>query len=100
MNAASEKDSEQLREARFKFGKIQAYVALGVAVIGALILLITVLVAVINGFATFPVIFALALFYAITQGGTHGFSRLIDAISELVKKFRSDSKVENNDDKD
>lgn len=87
MNAASEKDSERMRTARFSFGRFQAYTALGVSVAGAGVLLGAVVIAVLKG-ASFWVIIGLALFYAVTQGGSSGFLRLIDALSDLVSQVR------------
>lgn len=87
MNAASEKDAAELRDARFSFGKFQAYTGLGLSVFGAIVLLIGAIFAVEkdSGFWT---IIALGLFYAITQGGSGGFMRIVEAIADAVKRFR------------
>ncbi len=71
--------------ARFNFSRTQAYVSLGVAVIAAMMLLYTIYsVAIKTG--SFGSILALGAVYAITQGGSLGFSKLISTLSELVSK--------------
>lgn len=85
MNEDAQRRSERTAEARFKFGRVQAYTALGLSAIAAAVVLGAVIIAVWFG-AGFWTIFALALFYAITQGGTFGFERIIEAIAELTGK--------------
>lgn len=91
MNAASERDASQRRDARFKFGKIQAYSGLAVSVISAVSLLVIIGIAVWfdRGFWS---IVGLGLVFAITQSGSHGFSRLVEGVRDLVagKKNPSD----------
>ena len=79
---------EQLREGRFRFGKYQAYVSLVVSVLAAASLLAFFGYALINGQLSFLGIIGIALFYAITQGGSHGFNQLVDAFADLISKFR------------
>lgn len=87
MNQASERDAKELRDERFKFGKIQAYAGLSVSVFaaGAVLFLIGVAVFKELGFWT---IIALGLIYAITQGGSAGFMRLIESMSEMLRSKR------------
>lgn len=85
MNDASEKDASTQREARFRFGRFQAYLGSIVSVVAAIFVLVIVGLAVWKeqGFGT---IVALGLFYAITQGGSVGFSRLIDSATALLSR--------------
>jgi hypothetical protein len=91
MNEATEHNAKQLREARFHFGKRQAYVALAVSTIAAIALLSLVGVSVWKG-QGFWQILALGLFYAITQGGSSGFARIIEAIGDLVRGKNGEDK--------
>lgn len=86
MNASSEAHSESYRTERLTFGKNQAYVALGVAAVAALAILVFVGIAVVRG-AGFWTIIALAVFYAVTQGGPGGFARLIEGCVDAIKRF-------------
>jgi hypothetical protein len=79
MNANSKKRSERTAEAQFYFGRNQAYAGLAVSVVAAIIILGILAFAVIEGTAGFGIIVALALFYAVTQGGPSGFMALIRA---------------------
>lgn len=92
MNEASEKHANLLRDERFRFGKIQAYCALGVSVFAAPALLLIIGLAVWRdqGFASY---IALGLVYAITQGGSRGFVRLVDGVREWIsgKKKKDDA---------
>ena len=93
MNEASERDAAEMRKARFRFGERQAYAGLTVSVLAALALLATVFIAVWNeqGFWT---IIALGLVYAITQGGSRGFNRLIEGIQQMLpNKSKPESKL-------
>lgn len=89
MNAASEAGAAELREARFAFGKHQAYTALALSVLGAAAILVALVVAVVKS-AGFLTIISLGLVYAITQGGSGGFSRLIDACADMVRRVKGD----------
>lgn len=93
MNAAAEKDSAELRSARFKFGKVQAYVSLIISGFAALALLAAVFFALSRG-AGMGSLLALGAFYAITQGGSRGFTRLVEAVSELIGRNKSDKPKE------
>ncbi|SFD16932.1 hypothetical protein [Salipiger profundus] len=91
MNEASERDSEELRKSRFKFGRFQAYVGVGISVLAAIAVLAAVVLAVINA-AGFGTIIALAVLYAVTQGGTRGFRKIIDSVVDLVRGRRPETK--------
>jgi len=84
MNAASEENATTQRNERFSFGKRQAYSGLVISVIAAVSLLLIVAIAVWKGQGFWNII-ALALLYAITQGGTSGFSRLIEGIQQMLQ---------------
>jgi len=90
MNEAAEHESAELRSARFKFGKVQAYAALGVSLIAALAIVGAVFYAISKG-AGFGTLIALGVLYAISQGGSRGFSRLVEAVSDLVGRFRGET---------
>lgn len=85
MNASSEAHAEEQRAARFKFGKFQAYTSLGVAVFAAVALIAALFYAIYKeqGFWTIAGIF---LFYAVTQGGPAGFTRIIESLRELLPR--------------
>ena len=82
MNEGSVIRAERDSDARFYFGKVQAWVSMGVAVIAALAILLFVGITVLNGRGFWSII-ALGVLYAITQGGPSGFNRLIRAIATL-----------------
>jgi hypothetical protein len=84
------KDLSQLaQKSRFNFGRIQAYASLFIQIISAAIVLGGVAYLIYDKQASFTIIVALAIFYAITQGGSGGFNRIIHSISEAIKKFKS-----------
>lgn len=72
-------------EARFSFGKHQAYTALVLQATGAVASLILAFYCVSLGHV-FSGILASALLYAVTQGGLDGFNRLIEAIANWIGK--------------
>jgi hypothetical protein len=88
INGEAEKFSKKSRDSRFKFGKVQSYFALGVSVVAALAILYAVIEVIHSKQANFWTIIGLALFYAITQGGTRGFLTIIDGVQNIVSKFR------------
>jgi hypothetical protein len=65
----------------------------GLSVVAAIAVLGILGLAVFKG-TGFWVIVGLALFYAVTQGGSVGFSRLIDAVSHLVSRKQNGEKPE------
>lgn len=87
MNKAVEEHATQFRAGRYKFGQFQAYASLIVAVLAALIVLGTIIYAVSLG-AGFFTILALVICYAVTQGGSRGFGRIVDGLVNLIAKFR------------
>lgn len=94
MNEASAKESAELRSARFAFGRIQSYASLVVSVISAMALLGAVFYAFSLGAAGMGSLLALSVFYAITQAGTRGFSRLVEAVSEMIGRWKGDKTKE------
>ena len=93
MNEASERDSSELRDARFHFGKAQAYTSLVVSVLAAFAVLGMGFLAIHKG-AGFGTLIALGALYAISQGGTRGFSRLVDAVSHLIGRAKGEKPEE------
>ena len=94
MNEASERNAAEERDARFKFGKRQAYAGLSVSVLAAIASLGFLGLAIMNG-ADFWQIIAIGIVYAITQGGSFGFSRLVDAVAELLSSRNKGSNDSN-----
>jgi hypothetical protein len=86
MNASAERHSEQLRQGKYDFGKRQAYVALAVSALSAGAILIILGLSVWKG-QGFWAIIGLAAFYAVTQGGSFGFSQITEACAALIKKM-------------
>ncbi|MFV1529210.1 MULTISPECIES: hypothetical protein [unclassified Phaeobacter] len=89
MNEDARQRSERNEAGRFFFGKHQAYATLSVMVLAAIVLLLLLGIAVWNG-QGFWTIIALGVVYAITQGGTFGFYRVIDSLSQLIGKAPRD----------
>ena len=89
MNEAAERDAESLRKARFKFGRFQAYLAAIISGIAAVSILAIIAMAVYLK-SSFTAIISLGLIYAITQGGTAGFIRIIDSIKDIFKNRKDD----------
>jgi len=88
MNSDSEAFSRKEREARFKFGKYQAYLATTITAAVALVTAVGVIVAIFKG-AGVGTFIGLAIFYAIAQGGTVGFGKIIDAVTGWIRGHRS-----------
>lgn len=89
MNEKVEKRSERMSNAKFWFGGVQAYSGLAVAVIAALVVLSLLGYSVVNGLASFWLIIALSIFYAISQGGPSGFLELCRGIADFFRKDNS-----------
>lgn len=83
MNEASAARAAKTEDARFTFSKAQAYASLVVMIVSAFVVLGSILTAVKAG-AGFWTIIGLGLVFAITQGGTLGFTKIIDAIAALT----------------
>ena len=88
LNESAATHSEQLREGKFRFGKIQAYTALVVQCMAAAVLLGVTAYAVISGIAGFGIIIALTIFFAVTQSGMAGFLSIASALKEKTTMFR------------
>ena len=86
MNKSSEERADKDYNARFNFGRFQAYSSLGVAIGAAIVILAVLAFAVYKGMGSFWLIIGLAVFYAVSQGGTQGFLHIAKSISELFKK--------------
>lgn len=93
MNDSARLYSKRSREQRFRFGKIQSYTALSLSLIAALIICAALVLMIYLGYANFWTIVGLAIFYAVTQGGSRGFGSIISAISTAVSEFRKGIKV-------
>jgi len=89
MNAASEAGAEQMRAARFRFGRFQAYFSVVVSGVAAVAILASVILAVYHG-TNFWVLLGLALAYAVTQSGPAGFARLIETVNSVVRRKKQD----------
>lgn len=88
MNANAEMNAQQQRASRFRFGQFQAYVSAGLAVIAALSVLTIGGLLAWKGSAGFGSLLGLAILYAVTQGGSSGFAKVIDATSRLIQRFK------------
>lgn len=86
MNEQAEIRAARMSDARFWFGGIQAYSGLGVSIAAALVVLGLLSYAVIKGSAGFWLVIALAVFYAISQGGPSGFVELCRGVAAFFKK--------------
>jgi hypothetical protein len=91
INAESIRQSESTRESRFRFGEIQAYSALGVSVLAAFITLFGAMYLIHTNQAGLLNFLGLSILYAVTQGGTRGFLKIIDGIQKLATKIKSDN---------
>ena len=91
VNESAKKFSEEARDSRFRFGKIQAYSGLSVSIIAAAVVLIALVYLIYTGNISFLNFVGLAVFYAITQGGSGGFIRIIKACEKLISGAKRDS---------
>lgn len=87
-NHAALEHSEQTHQGRFRFGKRQAYASLGVQVTSALVILAGFILMVVKGQVSFFSMLGVAIFYAVTQGGIRGFSRIIQACEKAISKIK------------
>lgn len=90
MNEKSEKFSDKFRLSRFNFGRFQSYTALIISALAALSLIGALIYTIYLGQASFWIIIALSIFYAISQGGSKGFVKIIDAIHQVITKIKKD----------
>lgn len=86
MNEKTAEHSERMSNARFWFGGIQAYFGLVVSVIAAFTVLGLLAYSVIHDSAGFWLIIALAVFYAVSQGGPSGFVELCRGVAAFFRK--------------
>lgn len=85
MNQKAEARSDTMHEARFRFGRAQAYSGLVVSIIAALGILGLTAYMVVTGQASFWIIIALIAFFAVSQGGPSGFLELCRGIADLLR---------------
>ena len=88
MNSEAEKFSKETRDTRFKFGRNQAYVALSVSVVSAVAVMCGFLLLIYTKQASFWSLVGLAIVYAVTQGGSKGFTSPIEGMESLVENWR------------
>lgn len=87
MNASAEAHSERIRKEKYNFGKRQAYVSLVVSVLAAVVVLFLLGVAIFKELGFWSII-GLVVFYAVSQGGYSGFTRIIKACSQAISSIR------------
>lgn len=89
MNENAEAGAQEFKRARFNFGRNQAYVTLAVQVISALALVGLAFVALLTKQLSFGLLIAIAIFYAVAQGGTHGFMEVISGLKGMLSRNSS-----------
>lgn len=87
LNEEAERFSRRHRDARFRFGRHQAYVALGVGALAAVGLIGAVYYLIATRQAGFGALVGIALLYAVTQGGASGFASLISSLKDGIERF-------------
>lgn len=87
MNEEMREIEQKFRNEKMTFGKYQAYAALFISAISALGVLFALIYSVTTGISGFTTIIALAIFYAVSQGGTKGFLAIIDGFRKLLRKW-------------
>lgn len=87
-NEAARQYSNRNRQERFKFGKIQSYVGLSVSAIAALAVIAALFYLISQEQAGIWSFIGLGIFYAITQGGTGGFSKIIKACEKAIVRVK------------
>lgn len=83
MNKDSQERAERTEGARFVFSKRQAYTSLALALGAGIVIIATIAIVAIKG-AGFWQIMALGVVFAITQGGSLGFEKIIEALAHLM----------------
>jgi hypothetical protein len=86
MNKSAENHADKLQGSMFNFGRFQAYFALIFNSLMGCGLIAFIGWNVVKGEPKFWVIIALCIGFAITQGGTAGFSAITGAIAKAVGK--------------
>ncbi len=84
MNENAESGALEFRRSRFNFGRVQAYATLLVSVTAASVVLVLLYKALILGVLNFWMILGLAVFYAVAQGGRHGFIEVAKGVKDLL----------------
>ena len=82
----AEVNAEKTRNAAFSFSRVQAYVALLTQVVTVIAILYLVYLHVSGGEPEFWIIIALAVFFAVSQGGKGGFISIAKGIADLLRK--------------
>lgn len=95
MNAEAERFSRKNRDANFKFGRAQAYVAMVISAFAAIGLIGAVFYLISTMQASFWTVVGIALLYAVTQGGSSGFASLIASLKDGLRHVMS---TKSNDD--
>lgn len=88
MNEESREFARESRRSRFVFGKIQAYSAIAISALAALVVLLCLWYLIETEQAGFLTFIGLAIFYAITQGGLKGFLKIIDGVRHAIAKLQ------------
>ena len=91
LNETAKKFSDKARNSRFRFSKIQAYSGLSVSIFAAVVVLIGLVYLIYSGNTGFWNFVGLAVFYAISQGGSDGFIRISKACAKLISGLKIDS---------
>ena len=86
LTEGAEASSKKFRDARFHFGKHQAYTSLAVSGAAALLILYFVWIVVERGSSVFWPVVSLAMLYAVTQGGRNGFLSIAKGIADLIRR--------------
>jgi len=89
MNVEAERFSRKNRDARFRFGGIQAYTALVVSALAAIGCLGATFYLIATQQAGFWTFVGMALLYAVTQGGSGGFASLISSVKDAIQRYTS-----------
>lgn len=79
-------EDKKNNEARYKFGKRQAYTGLIVHSLTAVAIISSLILIILTKQVGFWSILGLSIFYAVSQGGVEGFMRIIKAVASLVQK--------------
>lgn len=84
MNENAESGAAEFRKSRFNFGRVQAYTTLFVQVVAALAVIVALFKALTLGHLNFWMIVGFAVFYAVAQGGRHGFIEIAKGMKDLL----------------
>lgn len=90
MNQNAEAGAAEFRKSRFRFGRFQAYTTLGVSVAAAFIVMVMLYKALMLGQLNFWNLIGLSVFYAVAQGGRHGFLEVAKGVKELLARKSKD----------